>query len=49
MNEQDTTAVLTPIQGQVEEIETNSQPVPALSAQGHSSGQAKPADRKSVV
>ena len=46
MNEQDTTAVLTPIQGQVEEIETNSQPVPALSAQGHPGGQAKPAEKK---
>jgi ribose-phosphate pyrophosphokinase len=48
VNEQDTTAVLTPIQGQVEEIETNSQPVPALSAQGHPGGQAKPAEKKRV-
>jgi ribose-phosphate pyrophosphokinase len=34
VNNQDTTAVLSPISGQAEETETNSQPVPALSLNG---------------
>jgi ribose-phosphate pyrophosphokinase len=34
VNNQDTTAVLTPISGQAEETETNSQPAPALSLDG---------------
>jgi ribose-phosphate pyrophosphokinase len=41
VSEQDTTAVLSPISGQVEETETISQPVPASSAQGQPGGQAK--------
>ncbi len=41
MNEQDATAVLSPIQGQVEEAETSSQPAPAQSA-----GQPKAAEKK---
>ena len=35
MNEQDTTAVLTPIQDQAEEKEQHSQPEPTSSSQGH--------------
>jgi ribose-phosphate pyrophosphokinase len=41
VNEQDATAVLSPIQGQVEEAETSSQPAPAQSA-----GQPKAAEKK---
>jgi ribose-phosphate pyrophosphokinase len=39
VNEQDTTAVLSPIQGQVEEMEQNSQPEPTSSALDQPSGQ----------
>ncbi|WP_334268215.1 ribose-phosphate diphosphokinase [Edaphobacter sp. HDX4] len=46
VNEQDATAVLSPIQGQVEEAETGSQPAPALSDKGQSSGQPKTAEKK---
>ncbi len=46
MNEQDATAVLSPIQGQTEETETGSQSVPTLSAQGQPGGQLKASEKK---
>jgi ribose-phosphate pyrophosphokinase len=46
VSEQDTTAVLSPIEGQVEEMEASSQPAPTLSAQGQPGGQSKPAEKK---
>ena len=45
VSQQDTTAVLSPIQGQVEEVEIDSQPGPALSAQAQSGGQAKASEK----
>jgi len=42
VNEQDTTAVLTPIQDQVEEMEQNSQPEPTNSSQGYPGEPAQP-------
>ena len=41
MNNQDTTAVLSPISEQAEETETSSQPAPALSVNGVAGGQLK--------
>jgi ribose-phosphate pyrophosphokinase len=46
VNEQDATAVLSPIQGQVEEAETSSQPAPVLSDKGQPGGQTKAAEKK---
>ena len=46
MSEQDTTAVLSPISGPAEELETNSSAVPSSSELGLSSGQAKTAPER---
>ncbi len=46
MNEQDTTAVLSPISGQADETETSSQSAPALTGTGLPGGQAKAAPEK---
>jgi len=48
VNERDTTAVLSPISGRVEETETSSQPAPALSLDGKSRAQTAPATEKSA-
>jgi ribose-phosphate pyrophosphokinase len=46
VNEQDTTAVLSPISGQADETETSSQSAPALTGTGLPGGQAKAAPEK---